>query len=192
MNLLDYAAVAVPTVLCRPVPFGVTLVAPCGHDLKLLDIADRLHRTSGLHVGHSDALPGVMPFAKADDTISLAVCGAHLRGQPLHHQLEELGAVLDTVTRTAPEYRMYAFKSGGIHKPGLIHEPAKGASVYVEVYRLSAEGFGRFVSRIPAPLGIGKLRLEDGRQVSGFIAEAEVASMGTDITHLADWRNFRP
>ncbi len=191
MNLLDYSAIAVPTVLTPTVPFGVTLVSFAGHDLKLLQLADRLHQVSGLAVGKTDQRP--MPLqlpAQKKRTIDVAVCGAHLNGYPLHHQLEELGASFVESTETAPEYRMYAFETGGIAKPGLIRDEEKGGRIYVEIYRLTYTNFGKFVSAIPAPLGIGKVKLKGGAEVCGFIAEPVVAAMGTEITELGDWRKY--
>ena len=35
--------------------------------------------------------------------------------------------------------------------------------------------FGAFVASIPAPLGIGKVELEDGLEVPGFICEGYAA-----------------
>jgi allophanate hydrolase len=190
MNLLDYAAVAVPTAMTGKLPFGVTLVSFAGHDLKLLQLADRLHQVSGMTVGKSGKEP--MPYqpVPARRTVDLAVCGAHLNGYPLHHQLEELGASFVEATETAKAYRMYAFETGGIAKPGLIRDPENGGRIYVEIYRLTYKAFGRFVSQIPAPLGIGKVKLKSGGFVSGFIAEPEVQQMGEEITHLGDWRKF--
>ena len=62
----------------------------------------------------------------------------------------------------------------------------------MELYELSAESFARFVSRIPFPLGLGKLELEDGRIVPGFIGEAVAAGQGRDISDLADWKRYSP
>jgi allophanate hydrolase len=53
------------------------------------------------------------------------------------------------------------------------------------------EGFGRFVSRIPAPLGIGTLRLEDGSRAQGFLAEAQGVEGATDITGFGGWRAYQ-
>ena len=190
MNLLDYAAIAVPTALTSKLPFGVTLVSFAGHDLKLLQLADRLHQVSGLNVGKTQQRP--MPFVplKGRGTVDLAVCGAHLNGYPLHHQLEQLNAAFVESTETAPEYRMYAFETGGVAKPGLIHDAEKGGGIYLEIYRLTDAAFGQFVSAIPAPPGIGKVSLADGRVVCGFIAEPIVTEIGKEITELGDWRKF--
>ena len=190
MNLLDYAAVAVPTAMTDPLPFGVTLVSFAGHDLKLLDLAARLHRASGLPVGGTDIPPAPFIPSTEPDAIDLAVCGAHLKGYPLHHQLEALDAVFVESARTSAAYRMYAFETGGIAKPGLIRDELNGNSIYLEIYRMKAAAFGKFVSRIPAPLGIGKVELADGRTVSGFIAEPSVQQIGKEITHLGDWRQY--
>ncbi len=190
MNLLDYAAVAVPTVMTRPVPFGVTLVAGAGHDFKLLQLSDRLHQASGLTVGKSGHRPGPYRPAAITGSVDVAVCGAHLRGYPLHHQLDALDAVFVGASATAPEYRLFAFESDGIKKPGLIRDPENGGTIYVEIYRLSHAAFGRFTSQIPSPLGIGKLHLRSGEFICGFIAEPVVEQIGEEITHLGDWRKY--
>ena len=72
----------------------------------------------------------------------------------------------------------------------MIHDFESGGSVYLEIYRLSAENFGLFVNSIPAPLGIGKIKLLSGEVVSGFIAEQEVGDIGEDITSFGDWRKY--
>jgi len=50
--------------------------------------------------------------------------------------------------------------------------------------------FGSFVALIPAPLGIGTLTLEDGREVKGFICEGVAVEGATDITYLGGWRAY--
>lgn len=59
-----------------------------------------------------------------------------------------------------------------------------GAAIAMEIREMPAEHFGSFVDGIPAPLGIGKVKLADGSWVSGFVCEALGAEGGTDITHL--------
>jgi allophanate hydrolase len=43
---------------------------------------------------------------------------------------------------------------------------------------------------IPAPLGIGTLRLEGGGAAKGFLCEAAGIDGARDISALADWRLF--
>jgi allophanate hydrolase len=60
----------------------------------------------------------------------------------------------------------------------------------VEVWSVPAEHFGSFVAGIPAPLGIGKVDLEDGQQVCGFLCEAHAVEGARDITALGGWRQY--
>ena len=123
------------------------------------------------------------------ETVQVAVCGAHLEGLPLHHQLIDLGAVLLQKTHTADAYRMFALESDP-PKPGLIRDERSGAAIEMEIYALSVPAFGQFVQQIPHPLGIGKLELSDGSWVSGFIAEPLVKESGCEITQYGGWRAY--
>jgi len=55
---------------------------------------------------------------------------------------------------------------------------------------LRAEGFGQFVAAIPSPMSIGTLRLADGRNVKGFLVEADAISGAADISSFGGWRNY--
>ena len=65
-----------------------------------------------------------------------------------------------------------------------------GVAIDVEVWRVPAEHFGSFVAGIPAPLGIGKVKLEDGSEVSGFMCESLGVADATDISALGGWRQY--
>jgi allophanate hydrolase len=195
MNLLDLAAVAVPSGFTGAgLPFGVTLAAPAWSDLQLLRLAARLQRCGTPRLG---ALP--LPLAAAPafdwDTLAggvpIAVCGAHLQGLPLNHQLVDRGAVLLQRTRTASHYRLYALPGGPPERPGLVRVDADGAAIEVEVWALPTAAFGSFVAGIPAPLAIGKLTLADGRQVCGFVCEAHAVRQARDITGFGGWRAYQ-
>lgn len=189
MNLLDYCSLAVPVSLTSTVPFGVTLVAPPFSDEKLLSFGSKLHRLSGMQMGRTRLRPELFEPENKEVRITLAVCGAHLKGLPLHHQLEDLEARFMEKTATAAKYRMYALE-GPIPKPGLIRDEQQGAELEVELYSLTSSNFGHFVSLIPHPLGIGKVELNDGSWVSSFIAESLVTQLGKEITRYGGWRNY--
>jgi allophanate hydrolase len=125
-------------------------------------------------------------------SIDLAAVGAHLKGQPLHHELSDRGARLVCSARTAPCYRLYALATDP-PKPGLVRvdpgDPRAG-SIEIEVWSLDAEGFGTFVAGIPAPLAIGRVALEDGRDVAGFLCEPVAVTGAEDITRFGGWRPF--
>lgn len=179
MNLLDLCALALPAGRARggAVPWGVTLAAPAGHDRALLEV--------GAELG-GEILPEPAPSG-----VPVVVCGAHLEGLPLHWQLSRRGARLRRRCRTAPCYRMYVIPAGGglPPRPALIHDEAAGASIEVEVWELSPADFGEFTAAIPAPLGIGKIRLDDGSECPGFIAEPRaVKPDSVEITRHGGWK----
>jgi allophanate hydrolase len=208
VNFLDLAAVAVPAGFREDgLPFGITLVGPAWSDVSLLRLADRFHRTSVNQAGAlGTALPeAATPFVlgpdpaapvagpaglAAEEGIPVAVCGAHMEGLPLNHQLSSRGATFVRRTRTIPGYRFYALPGGPPVRPGLVRVPSGGASIDVEVWSVPARHFGSFVAGIPAPLGIGKVDLEDGQQVSGFLCEAHAIDGARDITAFGGWRQY--
>lgn len=123
--------------------------------------------------------------------IEIIVVGAHLTGMPLNHELTGPGGVLVKKARTAKDYRLFVLPNTTPPKPGLIREPGfEGNGLEVEVWSLPADAFGRFVANIPAPLGIGKITLDDGTSISGFLCEAHAVQSATDITHLGGWRAY--
>ncbi len=177
VNLLDLCAVAVPAGQ-RPdrLPFGVQLVAPAFADGALLDLAARWC---------GEPAP---PAGNGDGWMELAVCGAHLSGLPLNPQLLGYGGRLAYRARTAAGYRLFALPGGA--RPGLVHTgdgPAGG--IAVQVWRLPQQAVGALLGAIAAPLGLGRLTLDDGRQVNGFIAGPE-ATGGTDISGYGGWRGY--
>ena len=113
-----------------------------------------------------------------------------MEGLPLNHQLVSRGATFARRTRTIAAYRFYALPGGPPFGPGLVRVASGGASVDVEVWSVPMEEFGSFVAGIPAPLGIGKVDLEDGQQVSGFLCEAHAVAGAHDITALGGWRQY--
>ncbi len=195
VNLLDLAAVAVPGGI-RPngLPFGITLIAPWGHDRALLALADQFHKAAGGRIGahgaHIIDQPDLLP--KTSDEVLLAVVGAHLTGQPLNHQLTSRGARLIRTTRTAGNYRLYALANTTPPKPGLVRDSRTvGTGIELEVWALSEAAFGSFVAEVPAPLVIGSVALSDGTSVKGFLCEPIALEEATDITHTGGWRAYR-
>ncbi|MNT75310.1 Allophanate hydrolase [compost metagenome] len=47
---------------------------------------------------------------------------------------------------------------------------------------------GSFLTGIPAPLGLGKVELSDGRWETGFICEGAGLDGAADITEWGGWR----
>ena len=128
------------------------------------------------------------------DRLPLAVVGAHLAGQPLHHQLADRNATLVAETTTSASYRLHALATDP-PKPGLVRvgpgEQEQGAAVEVEVWALDPADFGTFVAEVPPPLAIGTIELADGTWVSGFVCEPWALEGAPDITSFGGWRAYR-
>jgi allophanate hydrolase len=194
VNLMDLAAVAVPAGFTPAgLPFGISLISPAGSDADLLSLAGRAHRAAVSTLGASRLpLPPAPPVSAAapEGFVDVMVCGAHMSGLPLNPQLLERGAFCVATTRTASVYRFYALPGGPPFRPGLVQVRDGGVAIDVEVWRMPVEHFGSFVAGIPAPLGIGKVRLEDGSLVSGFLCEGVAVAGAEDISALGGWRQF--
>lgn len=193
MNLLDYAATAVPAGFqTNGLPFGITFFAPAHQDAPLLHLATRWQHSSTLPLGAVGQAP---PDASTisglpSGQVRVAVCGAHMLGLPLNWQLSSRGARLITSARSSPDYKLYALAGGPPYRPGMVRVTNGGASIEMEIWELPAREFGSFVLDIPAPLGIGTVTLEDNTQVQGFICEATAALDVEEITQHGSWRAF--
>ena len=195
-NLFGYAAIAVPGGFGPDgLPNGVTFFGPSFSDDALAPFADAMHRAvaSGMGKDIKAALSEASKVEEPDDgLVTIVVVGAHLTGMPLNHELTGPGGKLLKICRTAGDYRLFVLPNTTPPKPGLIREPGfAGPGLEVEVWKVTPAAFGRFVQNIPAPLGIGKVTLDDGSQVSGFLCEPYALQGAQDVTHFGGWRAYR-
>ena len=167
-NLLDLASVAIPSGTVRGLPFGIMLTGPAGSDARLAEIA-----------GRQDLAP-----------VDLLVVGAHLSGQALNHELLAAGGTLVRARATAPCYRLFALDTAP-PKPGLVRQSEGGESIAGEVWRLPAAGFARFMAGLAPPMTVGRVCLDDGDDVLGFLCEPAATAGATDITRYGGWRAWR-
>ena len=195
-NFFGCAAIAVPAGFTEAgLPFGVQLVAPRDTDEALGAFAAALHEAAGCGAGLDRGFAPPAPIDATasqgeDDRLQIAVVGAHLTGMVLNHELTERGASFVRAARTAEDYRLYALDTSP-PKPGLVREPGfGGAGIAVEIWSLRAAAFGDFVAAIPAPLGIGKLALDDGSSLPGFICEPAGLAGASEITAFGGWKNY--
>ncbi|MFE6924021.1 allophanate hydrolase [Nocardia sp. NPDC057663] len=176
-NLLDLAAVAVPGApTADGLPFGVMVVVPAFADQLAVDLAARLTGTPS-------------PLL-VETGVPLAVFGAHLRGQPLHWQLEQLGARFAGEITTSDAYRLTALDTTP-PKPGLVrHGEGRGAPIRGELFLVSPGGLGRFLAELPPPMALTSIELSDGRSVVGFACSYDAAVAATDITGYGGWTAY--
>ena len=175
VNLLDLSAIAVPAGRTDVgLPYGVQLVAPAFADAPLLDLASAW---CGEHVDPPVVAPG---------RALVAVVGAHLTGLPLNPQLVRLGGRLAYRDRTAPGYRLVRLPGDGPPRPALL---GGGQGAFpVEVWDLPAQGVGQLADAVPAPLGLGRVRLHGGAEVLGFVCADGGAIGGLDVSAAGGWR----
>jgi allophanate hydrolase len=175
------------------IPFGITLLAPAGHDAQLASIGRVYHADTGLKMGSKGLTQpplAALSSQPGSDEIAIAVVGAHLSGMALNGELLTLGGRLLEEAVTAPDYRLYALDTTP-PKPGMLRvDTGAGTPIKLELWALSAASFGKFVAAIPPPLSIGTIRLADGRGVKGFIVEPAAIEGARDISTFGGWRAF--
>ncbi|SMN19614.1 similar to Saccharomyces cerevisiae YBR208C DUR1,2 Urea amidolyase, contains both urea carboxylase and allophanate hydrolase activities, degrades urea to CO2 and NH3 [Maudiozyma saulgeensis] len=189
VNLADLAALAVPAGFRSDgLPNGITLLGKKFSDYALLNLAERYleqlfpteNKLQGIFTLNKEPestsiLSGPSISSDKSDYIKLAVVGAHLKGLPLHWQLEKVNATFISKAKTSKDYKLYALpRNGPILKPGLrrVAKNTPGTSaIALELYAVPTELFGQFISMVPEPLGIGSVELENGEWVKSFICE---------------------
>jgi allophanate hydrolase len=181
-NLFDMCAIAVPAgVVSDGAQFGVTLLAPAFHDAVVADLAARLRNE-----------PAAQPWPEQGGAVvaDIAVFGAHLRDQPLAHQLTGRGARWAGPVATAPHYKLFALDTDP-PKPGLVRVDDGGAVIVGERWVLSPAALGEFLAELPAPMLLGKVELDDGTWITGFGCDHAAPAHGRDITGYGGWRAAR-
>ncbi|WP_299092969.1 allophanate hydrolase [uncultured Metabacillus sp.] len=173
-NLLDLCAIAVPAEeAAANLPFGITFFAHSENE--------------GLIIGAAEAF---MNRNKGQEKkIYVAVCGLHMRGFLFEKQMHEFGAVFVKEAITAEKYQFIKLPTSPA-KPGLIKKQTGGKAIELEIWEMPLHSFGEFAVLIPSPLGIGKVELQDGTEIPGFICEGYAADGSEDITDLGSWKKL--
>lgn len=183
-NLFDLCAVAVPAGTAGEAQFGVTVFGRAFDDAVALDIAALIAQGDKGSPLDDPAWP-----LRVAPVHELVVFGAHLRGQPLEHQLTDLGARWAGPVRTAPAYRLGALDTTP-PKPAVTRcaDGETGVSVAGERWLLSPAALGRFLSGLPAPMQLGAVELDDGAWTTAFGCAAAAAAAAEDISEYGGWR----
>lgn len=178
-NLADLCALAMPVgeADVDGPPASITLHGPAWADEALVNTAAVLQGRT-------------VPETAPRGWTTLAVAGAHLRGQPLEHQLVDRGAVWLGTTATSDDYALYAVAGTVPPKPGLVRV-SDGRAIEVDTWALRPDAFGDFVAAVPPPLCIGTVELADHTSVPGFLCEPRALDGATDITDFGGWRAYR-
>ncbi|WP_373350386.1 allophanate hydrolase [Acinetobacter bereziniae] len=190
VNFADLAAIALPNIIrADGLPSGVTFIASAWYDQALAKFAQQWQTLTELPLGTSSYRYQKSFEIESQNSVKLAVVGAHLSAMPLNFQLTTRQATLLAKTRTAKSYKLFALKNTVPPKPGLQFD-IDGTAIEVEVWEIPLANFGAIVAEVPSPLGIGNLQLEDGTWVKGFICEAYAIQEAVDISHFGGWRAY--
>lgn len=197
VNLMDMCALAVPTpARADGRPGSVTLIARAGRDGPLAALAETFEMAGDRTLGATGAprAARAVPRDWADAQLRIAVCGAHMSGLPLNGDMRRLGAVFMREARTKADYRLFALPGGPPERPGLVRVGKGGSAIAVQVWAMPRDSVGDFLASISAPLSLGRVALEDGTQVTGFLCEAWAVdadlSGARDITATGGWRSY--
>src|SRR6202012_2242374 len=195
-NLMDLCAVAVPSGTAEESQFGVTVVARSGADAVAMDLARLvIAPTETVARPGAASLQGKMPFAPGParpvlPPPALFVVAAHLRAQPLAHQLTDRGARWAGSAVTAPLYRLRRLDTTPL-KPGLVRGGAhSGVPIRGELWLVSTAVLGDFLAALPAPMTLGSVTLSNGDEVVGFSCALDAWEAGEDISQHGDWPSY--
>ncbi|MFF2094416.1 allophanate hydrolase [Paenibacillus sp. NPDC058174] len=193
-NLLDLCAVAIPAGEAEAdLPFGITLFALAEEEGLVVGAASQVlgaevsRGAGGTETVVLDRVLSVPIGKSATATTLVAVCGLHMRGFPLEKQMLGCEAVYIRTARSAAKYKLFKLLTEPA-KPGMVRVHEEGSSIEVELWEMPLERFGEFVASIPAPLGIGKIELDDGSVVPGFVCEGYAVQEVEEITAAGGWR----
>lgn len=120
-------------------------------------------------------------------TTLLAVNGTLMRGLELNKNMTNAGGVFVREDHTDAHYRLWSIND--CH-PGMIRVQNGGVCVALELWQLPLSSFAELLSNEPAGLSIGKVKLQDGSEVLGVLAEPWLVEGQKEITELGSWRQY--
>ncbi|PHI29313.1 allophanate hydrolase-related protein [Budvicia aquatica] len=120
-------------------------------------------------------------------TTLLAVNGTLMRGLELNPNMLKAGGVFVREDKTDAHYRIWTIND---RHPGMIRVTEGGTSVALEIWQLPMASFADLLASEPAGLAIGKVKLQDGSEVLGVLAEPWLVEGQKEITDLGCWRKY--
>jgi hypothetical protein len=123
------------------------------------------------------------------DTTLLAVNGTLMRGLKLNSNMLDAGARFVREDATDAHYRIWSINDD---HPGMIRytQAGVGVSVPLEIWEVPNAALAGILKNEPAGLSIGKVRLADGSEVLGVLAEPWLVEGQCEITELRGWRAY--
>ena len=120
-------------------------------------------------------------------TTLVAVNGTLMRGLELNGNMTAAGGVFVREDQTDAHYRLWRIND---RHPGMIRVMEGGVSVSLELWELPMASFATLLLSEPAGLAIGKVKLLDGSEVLGVLAEPWLVAGQKEITEHGGWRQY--
>lgn len=120
-------------------------------------------------------------------TTLVAVNGTLMRGLELNGNMTGAGGVFVREDQTDAHYRLWSIND---RHPGMIRVMEGGVSVALEIWELPMASFATLLLSEPAGLAIGKVKLADGSEVLGVLAEPWLVEGQREITEHGSWRQY--
>ena len=120
-------------------------------------------------------------------TTLVAVNGTLMRGLELNGNMTKAGGVFVREDQTDAHYRLWSIND---RHPGMIRVMGGGVSVALEIWQLPMASFATLLLSEPAGLAIGKVKLADGSEVLGVLAEPWLVEGQREITEHGSWRQY--
>ncbi len=117
----------------------------------------------------------------------IAVNGTLMRGLVLNPNMLKAGGVFVREDRTDGHYRLWSIND---QHPGMQRVAEGGTSVALEIWSLPNASFAALLESEPAGLAVGKVRLKDGSEVLGVLAENWLTEGQREITESGCWRTY--
>ncbi|HTH46482.1 MAG TPA: glutamyl-tRNA amidotransferase [Candidatus Limnocylindria bacterium] len=121
------------------------------------------------------------------NNLLLAVNGTLMRGLELNPNLLSVGATFVREAKTAACYRLWSIND---RHPAMMRFQEEGAEIALELWFVPPAGLASVLSREPAGLCIGKVKLSDGTEVLGVLGEAFLCDGQREITSYGGWRAY--
>jgi len=120
-------------------------------------------------------------------TLPLAVNGTLMRGLELNSNLQTVGATFLRETKTKPIYRLWSIND---RYPAMLQVSHGGNAIALEIWQVPTTSLGQILLQEPPGLCIGKVSLQDDKQVLGVLAESILCENQREITQWGGWRAY--
>ena len=101
--------------------------------------------------------------------------------------MQAIAAVFVNEATTAAVYKLWSIDD---RYPAMMRVATGGSAIALEIWSIPVAGLSQILLQEPPGLCIGKVRLADGEEVLGVLAESVVCAGKPEITQWGGWRAY--